>query len=216
MSDVLRHRPLVRRTTFGPITLRSDECVLEPRAWTLLQSEWAAELAPSCAPGPILELCAGAGQIGLAAAKLSGRALVQVDDDAHACDWARRNAAANDINSEVWNTDLGRTQQVLGDRRFALVIADPPYLTSASVDSFPADPVHAIDGGPDGLAVVRLALAAAHRHAVHSAPVLLQLRGAAQVGQLAAALDHATAPFQIEVCRAHDPERAVVLLRAAT
>ena len=82
-----------RSCTFGPITVDYDERVLEPREWTLQQSRWAAELAGDAESGPILELCSGAGHIGLAAAVLSGRDLVQVDANPVACSFAIFNAA---------------------------------------------------------------------------------------------------------------------------
>src|SRR4051794_36766883 len=60
---------------FGPIMVRFDGRVLRPRPWTLAQSRWAAEAARTAPPGPILELCAGVGQIGLAAVVFTGRSL---------------------------------------------------------------------------------------------------------------------------------------------
>jgi SAM-dependent methyltransferase len=97
---------------------------LTPRQWTLAQSAWAAELATDAPAGPILELCCGAGQIGLAAAQLSGRALVQIDRDPRACAWARRNAERNGIASDIRNAPLG--DALRDDERFAVVIADRP------------------------------------------------------------------------------------------
>ena len=61
-----------RTTRFGPLDIEYDERVLEPRAWTLAQSEWAAQLLTGAGDEPLLELCAGAGQIGLAAAEREG------------------------------------------------------------------------------------------------------------------------------------------------
>jgi methylase of polypeptide subunit release factors len=51
---------------------------------------------------PLLELCTGAGQIGLAAAALSYRAAVLVDSSEHACRFAARNAAANRCARWAW------------------------------------------------------------------------------------------------------------------
>ena len=76
---------------FGPIDVDFDARILVPRPWTLAQSEWAAELAGGSG-GPILELCAGAGHIGLAAAVLADRDLVQVDRDPVAVEYAAFNA----------------------------------------------------------------------------------------------------------------------------
>lgn len=77
---------------FGHLDIDFDDRVLTPRTWTVRQSEWAAKLAAELPDGPILELCSGAGQIGLLAAALTGRGLVCVDADPVACAFARANA----------------------------------------------------------------------------------------------------------------------------
>ena len=51
----------------GALTIAYDASVLEPRPWTARQSEWAADLLSVAPAGRMLELCAGAGQIGLLA-----------------------------------------------------------------------------------------------------------------------------------------------------
>src|SRR5512139_165722 len=77
---------MTMRMAFGPLDIEYDEHVLEPRLWTLAQARWAAELLRSHGGvSPLLELCAGAGQIGLAAAALSDRAAVLVDASEDAC-----------------------------------------------------------------------------------------------------------------------------------
>ena len=65
--------------TFGSLTIGYDEQVLEPRPWVLLQSQWARELLEDAPPGPVLELCTGAGHIGLVAVVGNDRTLVAVD-----------------------------------------------------------------------------------------------------------------------------------------
>ena len=63
-------------TVFGSMVVHSDARVLTPRPWTLMQSGWAAQLAPYAAAGRVLELCAARARFGLAAAILSRRRLV--------------------------------------------------------------------------------------------------------------------------------------------
>lgn len=196
---------------FGPITIEADDSVLTPRPWTLAQSAWAAELAPGAPAGPMLELCCGAGHIGLAAAHLSGRALVQVDRDGSACAWAHRNAAHNGIPTDVRHAEMD--DALLASERFALVIADPPYLVSAEVARYPDDPPTAIDGGDDGLAVIDRCLAVATRHALPGAPVLVQVRGPAQAEAVADLARVRVYPLALEAVRAETDERAVVLFR---
>jgi methylase of polypeptide subunit release factors len=180
---------------FGPIQVAFDGTVLRPRPWTLPQAEWAAQLAGAGAgDGPMLELGCGAGHIGLAAAVLSGRPLVQVDRDPAACRWAAHNAAASGCAGRV-EQRCGTVEEVLTpDERFPVVIADPPYVPTAEVDLYPEDPIGAIDGGADGLDVVRSFLVAACRHLTPEGSVVVQLRGIRQVAQLETWLAHPVSP----------------------
>ena len=195
---------------FGPIDVAFDESVLRPRAWTLAQSEWAAELSDG---SPMLEVGCGAGHIGLAAAALSGARLVQVDRDPTACRWAGNNAATNGYG-ELVEQRCGRAEDVLGEaERFGVVIADPPYVPSSEVHLYPEDPLGAIDGGPDGLDSVRAFLAGIAGHVDRGGSVVLQVRGLAQVGQLEAWLREPSAPsFEVTESRPYGDRRALARL----
>jgi release factor glutamine methyltransferase len=207
---------LPRSEEFGPLTVRYDARVLAPRPWTLLQARWAAELAVEADAGPLLELCAGAGQIGLAAAVLSGRRLIQVEADPVAAGYARSNAvlaeAANRV--EVRVADLESALD--SDERFPIILADPPYLPSNHVAAWPEDPPTAIDGGADGLDLVRVCLQIASRHLSPGAALLLQVAGDTQARAVAALLE-TQMPLEVAHCetRHHDRDRAVMLLRRA-
>src|SRR4051794_4430004 len=86
-----------RTLAFGPLTITWHEGVLRPRPWTEAQSGWAAELAADLPEGPVLELCSGAGHIGLLAAHLALRPIVCVDLNPQACLLTRHNADAAGI-----------------------------------------------------------------------------------------------------------------------
>lgn len=160
---------------FGELDIAHDDRVLVPREWTLAQSDWASELLPVLPEGEVLELCSGVGHIGLHAVLHSLRRLVAVDDNPVACDHLRANAEQAGLSDRV-DVREGRMDAVLaGGERFALVIADPPWVPTATVDRFPEDPVHAIDGGPDGLALTRTCLAVARDHLLPGGVVLLQV-----------------------------------------
>jgi methylase of polypeptide subunit release factors len=176
--------PVEEEIDFGGLTVRFDRRVLRPRRWTTAQSHWAAELLARSPDGPVLELCAGAGHIGLLAVRREPRHLVLVDANPVACAYARRNAAAARVPGTT-EVRLGPLDAVLGHReRFAGVIADPPWVTSAETVRFPEDPVTAIDGGADGLDVAWLALETAAGHLVPGGWVLLQLGSLAQAEAL--------------------------------
>jgi len=169
---------------FGPLLISFDDRVLRPRPWTTAQSEWAAEILAAAPAGPVLELCAGAGQIGLLAVAGSDRRLVAVDIDPVACAYARQNAVAAGLADRV-EVREGPMDDVLRDsERFALVVADPPWVRRTEVDLFPEDPLVAIDGGEDGLDVARTCLEVARTHLLPRGTLLLQLGSVAQVDAL--------------------------------
>lgn len=174
---------------FGELRIHWDRRVLRPRPWTTAQSHWAAALSPYCPDGPILELCCGAGQIGLLAASLTGRSLIQVDRDPVAAAYARRNAASTGIASEVRTASL--TDALADDERFGLVILDPPWVASALVAQHPEDPVGAIDGGFDGTDQLVVGLGVALRHLEQGGHVVAQLGDEDQVEVVRALLDGA-------------------------
>lgn len=196
---------------FGPLTVQVDERVLRPRDWTLLQSRWVAELGPLLPDGALAELCSGAGHIGQAAASLSGRRIVQVDVDPHACDLATANAERNGLAErvDVRCGDLGDTLR--SGERFAVVLADPPYLPSSHAESWPDDPRLAIDGGDDGLELLRRCIQVARRHLEASGVVLLQTAGRHQIDALESDIE--AAGLRCDEIREVDDDRAVGLLR---
>jgi len=204
---------VTRTCEFGPLTVSYDERVLTPRPWTFEQSRWAAELAAQAPPGPILELCAGAGHIGLAAAVLADRDLVQVEADPIAAQYAADNArrAGWDHRTQV---RAALIETALDPReRFVLIVADPPYLLSSDIARWPEDPQVAIDGGTDGLDVIKHCLAVAAEHLTAAGQLLLQVAGPAQDARVRDLLAAAPAvPLIPRATRVVDDERAVMLI----
>ncbi|HET6563003.1 MAG TPA: class I SAM-dependent methyltransferase [Marmoricola sp.] len=167
--------PPVRLTRFGPLTIAYDDRVLEPRPWTVMQSAWAAQLLADLPPGDVLELCSGAGHIGLLALDGTDRRLVLVDENPTACRYARVNA---DLARGPGAVEIreGRMADALEpDERYALVIADPPWVPTSQVAGHPDDPVTAIDGGPDGLGLVRTCVDLIGRHLADGGAAILQV-----------------------------------------
>ena len=170
---------------FGPLTISWHAGVLEPRPWTEAQSRWAAQLAEDLAPGPMLELCSGAGHIGLLAAHLARRPLVCVDVSPEACALTRLNADTAGIGDLVEVREGPMDAVLAPHERFGLVIADPPWVVTDQVGTFPEDPLLAIDGGADGLVVARQCLAVAADHLTEDGLLLLQLGDEEQATALA-------------------------------
>ena len=210
MAPEVGEREREERTAYvGRMEIRWDPRILEPRPWTAAQSRWAARLLTELPPGPVLELCSGAGHIGLLAVCGTRRELVCVDIDPVAAAYAETNAVRNGVTGVEVRTesveDAARDAQ-----RYVLVIADPPWVPSAETGRFPEDPLRAIDGGADG---TDLALACARTAAAVLEPrglLLLQLGTGAQVDAVSAAVS----PGLLEVERRACEGGVLVLLRS--
>jgi release factor glutamine methyltransferase len=177
--------PSVRLTEFGPLTIAYDDRVIRPRPWTVAQSAWAAQLLVGLPPGDVLEVCAGAGHIGLLAVAGTDRQLVLVDADPVACRYARVNADHARGPGAV-DVRQGRMDEVLEpSERFPLVIADPPWVPTGRTADHPDDPVTPIDGGADGLDLARTCLDVVASHLADDGAALLQV-GPAQAPAVAA------------------------------
>ena len=179
-------------TTFGHLEIEYDADVLQPRSWTEHQSQWAAELLGGLPAGDVLELCAGVGHIGLLAVSGTSRHLVQVDAGERACELARANAVRNRGVEPAWSVEVrhGDLEEALGpDERFALVIADPPWVRSDRITDHPDDPHTAIDGGDDGLDLVRACLDVIGRHLAADGAAVLQVGDREQTESVAEYVD---------------------------
>lgn len=193
---------------FGGITIQYDDRVLRPRPWTLAQSRWAAELLEELPEGRVLELCAGVGHIGLAAVADGRRELVMVDLNPAACEMARRNADAALMSRRV-EIRRGRMDQVIAaDERFALVVADPPWVSSTDITTYPDDPPIAIDGGSDGLDLARTCCAVIDAHLADGGSAILQLGTTEQADAIAQNLETGTT---LRVCEVRSYERGVLV-----
>jgi release factor glutamine methyltransferase len=117
----------------------------------------------------VVDVGTGSGAIAIAlAATLRKRrmlpevSILAVDCSPDALALARENAVGHGVADEV---SFGEADLVPPNRaQFDLVLANLPYIPSAQIDTLPVaasfEPRSALDGGPDGLAVVRRLLAA--------------------------------------------------------
>jgi release factor glutamine methyltransferase len=209
MVQVVVERPW-RRCRWGSLQLDIPPSVLAPRPWTEAQCAWAVALGGD---GPALELCSGAGHIGLELARRTGRSVVQVDRSPVACRVARRNARLNGMGSRSLVICGELDGPWSANRRYSTVLADPPYIARADVSRFPDDPPLAIDGGPDGLDLVRRTVRVATRVVDAGGHLVLQL-GAPEQVELAA--DLASTAFDPVGVQGHASDRWLLALRRRT
>jgi putative protein-(glutamine-N5) methyltransferase len=143
---------------FRGLRIFVDPGVFVPRR----RSEFLVETAISLARGPdpvIVDLCCGTGALGLAVAVgLGGAELHAADIDAAAVACARRNVEP--AGGHVYQGDLfGPLPRALRGR-VGILICNAPYVPSQEVAFLPPEardyePRGALDGGADGLAVLR-------------------------------------------------------------
>ena len=119
-----------------------------------------AVAASLVAPGAVvLDLCCGSGALGLAvAARVPGVVLHAADIDPTAVRVARRNLAP--VGGAVYEGDLFAPVPAALRGRFALVVANVPYVPHDELRLMPREardhePATALDGGADGLALLR-------------------------------------------------------------
>ncbi len=150
---------------FCGLRVAVDPGVFVPRRRTALLVQRAVELA-GFAP-VVLDLCCGSGAIGLAvASRLPGAELHAADIDPTAVGCARRNVAG--VGGEVHLGDLDSTLPASLAGRVDVLVACPPYVPTGEIAFMPAEarehePGTALDGGADGLDLVRRVVGAAPR-----------------------------------------------------
>ncbi len=175
MTESTETAPSTGRVDFGGLEIAFDDRVLRPRTWTTAQSWWAAGLIPGLPAGEVLELCSGAGQIGLLAVVGTTRRLVCVDVNPAAAFFTQRNAEAAGMNEQVSVREGLIAESLEPGEQFPLIIADPPWVPRAETQRFPEDPLLAIDGGEDGLHIVRDCLDAIVSHLAPGGVAIIQL-----------------------------------------
>src|SRR6516162_9893101 len=124
-------------------------------------------IAPAGPRTVVVDLCCGSGAVGAAlAAALGPVELHAADIDPAAVACARRNLAA--AGGRVYQGDLYEPLPAALHGRVGLLAANVPYIPTGEIGLLPAEarlhePRAALDGGPDGLDVLRRVAAAAPR-----------------------------------------------------
>lgn len=129
----------------------------------------------------VLDLCTGAGPLAILAARVFPRAAIDaVDVSGEALAVAARNVAAHDLADRIRLIE-GDLFAPLGDKRYDLILCNPPYVETAAIAAFPpeyaAEPRLAHDGGADGLAFARRILSQAPAHLKDGGALLCEIGG---------------------------------------
>lgn len=159
-------RPLwycIGDTDFYGFKIKTDERALIPRPETELLVENALKYVSK--DSSVLDLCTGSGCIAIAVSKKAGVKVCATDVSDDALSLAVENADLNDADVEFIKSDMFSS---LGDRKFDVIISNPPYIKSEDVKTLQREvkdfePIIALDGGVDGLDFYRIISAEARK-----------------------------------------------------
>ena len=169
---------LVNKIYLRGLPFYVDERVIVPRSFIgeLLASHFGGQghdaggalIEDPASVENVLDLCTGSGCLAVFAAYRFPQAQIDaVDISKDALDVAARNIAGYGLEDRV-KLHRGDLFKPIGERRYDLIISNPPYVDAEGMAELPrecrAEPKLALDGGADGLDVIRRILDEAGRH----------------------------------------------------
>jgi ribosomal protein L3 glutamine methyltransferase len=179
---------LVNKIYMRGLPFYVDERVIVPRSFIgeLLDSHFGASDEDNNSliddPGSIqnvLDLCTGSGCLAILAAHAFPQAQIDaVDISGDALDVAARNVADYGLEGRL-TLHRGDLFRPLGDRRYDLIISNPPYVDAQGMADLPrecrAEPKLAFDGGADGIDIVRRIMEQAKSHLTPQGGLLCEI-----------------------------------------
>ncbi len=169
LAERMRGRPLaqiVGRKEFHSLEFEITDEVLVPRPETELLVEVVREGVRAKGGNPrILDLGTGSGAVAVALARTLPESQVVASDVSRAALAVARRNAARLAPGQVRFVQ-GSWYGPLDGRRFDAIACNPPYVESLLCGEPPLcfEPRQALDGGPDGVRQLRLAIAGAPAH----------------------------------------------------
>ena len=179
---------LVNKIYMRGLPFYVDERTIVPRSFIgeLLDSHFGGdgEDATSLIGDPdeiasVLDLCTGSGCLAILAARHFPHAAVDaVDISKDALAVAARNVEDHGLDDRI-ALHRGDLFAPLGNKRYDLIISNPPYVDAEGMAGRPAEcraePALAFDGGADGLDIVRRILAEAKAHLAPQGGLLCEI-----------------------------------------
>jgi ribosomal protein L3 glutamine methyltransferase len=155
---------LTNEAWLGPHRFYVDERTIVPRSFIaeLLRDELQPWIAAADDVGSVLDLCTGSGCLAILAALTFPQAVVDaVDLSNDALEVAKRNVDDYALQGRV-RLIASDMFAALKNRKYDVIISNPPYVTAASMDALPLEyrhePEMALASGKDGLDHVRTIL----------------------------------------------------------
>jgi release factor glutamine methyltransferase len=190
---------------FRHLTLTVGPQAMVPRPETEVLAGWALALLPPPSARPtVVDVGTGSGCIACAlAAERPDAVVVGIEISPAAAALARANVTALGLSSRV-RVEVGDLLAGLPARSVDLIVSNPPYLPSGLIDTLAPevsrhDPRVALDGGGDGLDLIRRLVQEAPGHLVSGGVLVLETAGDEQVRSVAELL-RAQGFARIEAC----------------
>jgi release factor glutamine methyltransferase len=178
---------------FRHVTVRVSPDALVPRPETEILAEWALELLPATPAPLVIDLGTGTGCIACAIAwERRDADVIALEVSPRAAAIARDNVAALGLTGRV-TVDVSDLFAALGPRRADVIVANPPYLPTDLIPTLSPevtqhDPRVALDGGPDGLTVIRRLVAEAPARLRPGGALVMETLGGEQARAVVALL----------------------------
>src|SRR3569623_1378917 len=166
---------LVNKIYMRGLPFYVDERVIVPRSFIgeLLDVHFSGDsemplIEDPGSVGRVLDLCTGSGCLAILAAQTFFNATLDaVDISKDALAVAAKNVADYGLEDRI-SLHKGDLFAPLGNERYDLINSNPPYVDANGMASLPAEcrhaPKHDIDGGADGIDIVRRVVKDAARH----------------------------------------------------
>jgi release factor glutamine methyltransferase len=143
---------------FAGVRVALEPGVFVPRQRTALMVDEAAQLLDGVTMPVVLDLCCGSGAVGLAVATRVPCELFAADVEPTAVRCARRNL--REVGGQVFEGDLFDALPLSLRGRVDVLTCNVPYVPTEAIASMPPEardhePHVTLDGGPDGLDVLR-------------------------------------------------------------
>jgi ribosomal protein L3 glutamine methyltransferase len=158
-----------------------DERVIVPRSFIgeLLQDGLQPYVEDPEQVSAVLELCTGSGCLAILAAHAFPNADIDaVDLSAPALEVATRNVTDYKLDDRIALFE-GDLYAPLAERRYDVIISNPPYVNAASMQELPAEYKHepdmALAGGADGMDIVRRIIADARNWLTEDGVLVIEI-----------------------------------------
>lgn len=170
---------IIGEKEFWSLTLKVSPSCLIPRPSTEVLVEEAIGVARALPrPMKVLDIGTGCGAIAIALAKeLEGAEVWATDISPYALEVARENVLRHGVGPKV---RLLRADLFPDEGGFSLIVSNPPYIPTHELFRLPEEvrdyePLEALNGGPDGLEVIRRIVSRAGEHLLEGGWLLLEV-----------------------------------------